>query len=528
MNNQDFRSLLSTSQPREGVAASTRSTPQPSRVPNKAFAFAPRSVRNAYTTHNFGKKPDGQGKPRPGQGTAKTAPKGVKLAEGYVDRAKLRAEAQKVEDLKVAELRKLELQLEQNKIDVATFKRKRDEILNRDGNARNRAKGLDMKLLERARNTAEAPREDEEKTPDAASGQSDSHADSHAEDVDEDAQFEAFEQKDVEAVQHDHVKIGNVATPAPVTGQKRTRDDLIKEMKARREAAAAAKRAALPALGSKFKKVQAGQQAREGMIPGSRIEIDEKGREALITVDASGKMKKKVRKVARQETDPSAIPIGADAVPEQYRQQPQREESEDEDIFAGAGTDYDPLARILDQDDSDEEAKAKIPEAGIGNEAEPGEVAEVSNGDLQAVPMKPRRKIFDDEDEDKTASNPAFNAMQDATVLAALRRANAEKEKEASEGTEEERRQKELQQRLLARQDRDMEDLDMGFGGDRGDDEDDGQRIKLSEWHDDGEDDDEDGDKKRGGAGQRKRGKKKRKGDKNSAADVLRVMAARK
>ena len=75
--------------------------------------------------------------------------------------------------------------------------------------------------------------------------------------------------------------------------------------------------------------------------------------------------------------------------------------------------------------------------------------------------------------------------------------------------------------------DRDDEDLDMGFGTSRFADEEDfdDSKVKLSTWGD--KDDDGEGQSK-GGQSKRKRGPKKRKGDANNAADVLRVMEARK
>lgn len=80
----------------------------------------------------------------------------------------------------------------------------------------------------------------------------------------------------------------------------------------------------------------------------------------------------------------------------------------------------------------------------------------------------------------------------------------------------------------LAVSDRDMEDIDMGFGESRFDDADEmereGEKVKFSEWKGlgaGGDDDDEDGLK---AAKKRKRGPKKRKGDVNNADDVLNAM----
>jgi hypothetical protein len=80
---------------------------------------------------------------------------------------------------------------------------------------------------------------------------------------------------------------------------------------------------------------------------------------------------------------------------------------------------------------------------------------------------------------------------------------------------------------MLQQDDRDAQDMDMGFGSSRFADEEDFEekKVKLSEWG--GKDDDDEGGK--GDAkGKRKRGPKKRKGDVNSAADVMRVLERRK
>ena len=82
-------------------------------------------------------------------------------------------------------------------------------------------------------------------------------------------------------------KKGEMAPPSLIPGKKRNRDQILAEMKAAREAA---KAAAGPSLGAKFKKVGETRAT-------SRIEMDSKGREVLITVDENGKEKRKVRKV---------------------------------------------------------------------------------------------------------------------------------------------------------------------------------------------------------------------------------------
>ena len=119
------------------------------------------------------------------------------------------------------------------------------------------------------------------------------------------------------------------------------------------------------------------------------------------------------------------------------------------------------------------------------------------------------------------------NPLTDPTVLAALKRASTMKPFSTSEsGNEDEVAHLARRKKMLESYDRDSEDIDMGFGGSRFGDAEDGEdgRVKLSVW--DGE----------GGVvggreferGKRKRGAKKRKGDVNSGADVLKVMERRR
>jgi hypothetical protein len=82
----------------------------------------------------------------------------------------------------------------------------------------------------------------------------------------------------------------------------------------------------------------------------------------------------------------------------------------------------------------------------------------------------------------------------------------------------------------LAASDRDMEDMDLGFGASRFDDADDmereGEKVKFSQWKGLGAEDEDDGGESGGrdAKKQRKRGPKKKLGDKNKAEDVLNIM----
>jgi hypothetical protein len=85
----------------------------------------------------------------------------------------------------------------------------------------------------------------------------------------------------------------------------------------------------------------------------------------------------------------------------------------------------------------------------------------------------------------------------------------------------------------LAASDRDMEDMDLGFGESRFDDADEmereGEKVKFSEWKGLGAGGaDEEGEDGSRDAKKRKRGPKKRKGDKNNPDDIFQAMERQK
>jgi len=140
-----------------------------------------------------------------------------------------------------------------------------------------------------------------------------------------------------------------------------------------------------------------------------------------------------------------------------------------------------------------------------------------------------------------TTEETKYDVSKDPTILAALQKARKIDTASFSAGSAttshdetDEEREARLKRRaaMLASSDRDLEDMDLGFGSSRfGDAEDaeDGGKIKLSKWKGAGaDDDDEDGEGGERGGKKRKRGAKKRKGDKNSAADVMKVIESRK
>ncbi len=405
-------------------------------------------------------------------------------------------------------------------MDPRTFEALRDEIVGGDVKDVHLVKGLDYRLLERVRRgedflshrpeTAQPkPEADQQEEPQANL----------------DDEFGKLEEQEIKAVvKEERAKRGEMAPPS-VAGKKRTRDDILKELKASR--LAAAEKAKQSALGPRFLKVG---QKRET----SRIEKDERGREILITVDADGKVKRKVKK-AKIEDDSSSShgllmpdrdvkPLGMEVAPVA----PPLVDEDDGDIFEGVGTDYNPLGDIADDDSDASDSEGKVlPEAGRST-VSPASTTETSNMAPPKIPPDKKRNWLGDSDAEQDVPEQApRNPLTDPTILAALKKASTIKPIGPESVNEEEAARMARRKKMLESHDRDADDMDMEFGSSRFGDQEDGEdqeRVKLSVWGGD----EEDVEGKGKGKGVRKRGAKKRKGDVNSAADVLKVMERRK
>ncbi|EHL02683.1 hypothetical protein M7I_1197 [Glarea lozoyensis 74030] len=484
--------------------------------------MTPRNVKGYSSSNDFARQLAAQNRPKAQSKKFRstTAPKGAKLPEGYVDRARARGGDDAVEGSeKFQRVKALEEMMKLQQIDEPTFLRLREEILGDDVKERaGLVKGLDFRLLERARRG-------EVGVLDVLEGKGTEEGDGDGEGDEEiDDEFDRLEEREVEKVEREVVKKRGEMAPPSLTG-KRNRDQILAELKAAR---LAAKEAAQPSLGSRFKKV--GDRR-----PETRLEKDSKGRDVLITVDEHGNEKRKVRKAVLPTEekgsgllmpDKDAAPLGME-VPEIPK--PVEEEKEDLDIFDDAGDDYDPLADLND-DTSDEEEK----EDGELDDSEPKPTSkptptDPTPTDTQTMPPPPSKpKNYFNDPTPSTSLDPSRPAaLSDPTILAAefFRRWGAPVADEAAAAKEAKRK------RMLQQDDRDAQDMDLGFGSSRfGDQEEgeegDGKRVKLSEW---GKDDgDEEGGGGKNGKGARKRGGKKRKGDKDSVKDVLGVLERRK
>ncbi|KAE8142010.1 hypothetical protein BDV38DRAFT_236860 [Aspergillus pseudotamarii] len=313
---------------------------------------------------------------------------------------------------------------------------------------------------------------------------------------------------------------------APPPGKK-SRDEILKQLRASRAAAAAAEeQAAEPALGSKFKRIGDSKVEKKRWV-----EQDENGRrkEILQITDAEGKTKRKVRWLDKPgETnaggllvpDKDAKPLGMEVPVEVAAKAAAPSEDEDDDIFAGVGADYNPLGDIGSDESSDED------------EDEDGEVAEKPARTTETAPKetpKPSgeapakpRNYFSTSTTETTEEDRSNPLTKDPTLLAALKRAAALRraepstEGEAGEGEEDADsetllRRKKFLEEARRREQLDAMDMDLGFGSSRVEDDED-EEVILEE--------------RRGK--KRKRGPKKKKGDKDSVSDVMRVLEGRK
>jgi hypothetical protein len=434
-------------------------------------------------------------------------------------------------------------------IDRDTFEKLVQEITGGDVGTTHLVKGLDRKLLERVRRgedvlAGEGSREDEGDEEDAT----------EASPAVEDA-FDELAEEDVGPIMREKAeKKGEaiISPPPPVAGVKRSRNDILKDLKRQREEAAAAAAAEhekqFPSLGPGFRKIVAQGET-------SRIKIDQKGREVLIITGLDGKEKRKIRKQKvneqpapeiRNDLDDAAKPINMHNLPEA-----KKEESEDDDIFEGVGSNYNPLANFDNEDDDEEDegeaseqaAGAVKPQAGQrsvenhGSTVEPGDATP-----RDKAPTTPAKRDYFKTGTNDTTKDSDLSAA-DATVRAALAKVRNLDENStllqnlfSNDPNAPESKEARLKKRAaeLAASDRDMEDMDLGFGASRFDDADDmereGEKVKFSQWKGLGAKDEED-DVEGGGRDakkQRKRGDKKKRGDKNKAEDVLNVMERQK
>lgn len=411
------------------------------------------------------------------------------------------------------------------------FQKLRDEIIGGDVHDVHLVKGLDYKLLERVKRGEDVLADHEESSvaPPAPS--------SDVSEKEMEAELGGLEEKAVVPLsKQENIKKGQLAPLASIRkGTKRSRNDILKDLKAARSAAKSAPSPPQPLLGAKFKKVGTMKQQ-------SRIEIDDRGREVLLMVDADGVTKRKIRKldpVSASESRESlpmprqdVAPLGSELVlPETQKASLE----EGEDIFEGVGTDFNPLG---DSDGSEGDGDGQDDDSASNRgAAEPGREKLEQDEKAPAAPTLVSRSAdrevqnYFNEPSPPRKVETRHDYLTDPAILAAFKKASSiqsldsERQTGAGEATKLARHK-----RLLESQDRDADDLDMGFDlSNRFDDDEDtgaGKAPRLSVWdheHDRGEKDQ--GRKRKGEQpekGSQKSKKKKRNVD--DAATVLKVL----
>ncbi|CEN61972.1 hypothetical protein ASPCAL08615 [Aspergillus calidoustus] len=589
MNNEQFRRLLfdnsqPSSKPKNSpsptspqLPPNTRSHASPSGGPaghalgsrmRSSIPMTPRTLTKPDFARQLAEYGRDEQNPHPNKKfKSSAAPKGTKLPAGYQDRAaRLRElEGGNEEDKDKAEgaakgtgsgsglsaegeqkLKILEMRFKKGVIDEATFLQRRRELgVGGDLSSTHMVKGLDWDLLRKVRAGEDVQRREKSEEEDEAAGErAEGEAEGQGEEKDEvdvDEEFDKVLDGNEEAAlpsapKEREKKKGSMAPPpAPAHTGRKTRDEILRELKASRAAAAAEAAAAAQenALGARFKKIGDSKVEKKRFI-----EQDENGRrrEVLLITDAEGKTKRKTRWLDKPgQTAPAAAPAASDneakplgmEVPAEIAAKAaeakaaQEAEDEDDDIFAGVGADYDPLGDAgSDGDSSDSEEEegevaTKQPAAQKAPTAEPA-----------GEPTKPRNYFATaaTQDEEKVESGRANPLTKDPVLLAAIKRAASLRQASgedaaAAEGEDEEvdrdtlLRRKKFLEDARRREELDAMDIDYGFGGSRGADDEDDEEVILQDT--------------RGGT-KRKRGPKKKKGDKDSAADVLSVLEGRK
>lgn len=523
--------------------------------------MTPRHVRGGKSnTNEFARqlaehRREGEQQPPAKRFKASAAPKGTKFASGYQDRTALRrqedGEAAEGKESVEQRLKALEDMVKLGQIDQATFDKLRKEIgVGGDIDSTHLVKGLDWDLLRRAKAGEDLAQKPEEEEVEKKEGK-----DIDPVDVDDELDRVLDEKEGfiAPAPKEKKIKKGNLAMPPP--SGKLSRDEILKQLKASRAAAATPTQPPPPesTLSTKFKKIDKSGKKRW-------IETDPstgRRKEILVITDAEGNTKRKTRWLDKEppRNQPAATPKvddnglllpGQDAKPlgmevpaviaARIAAEKKAEEEEDDDIFAGVGTDYNPLGDLDEDEDSDDEEKDEgkgVREDALAIKAEQT-VPAITEPSTQQPP--PRRNYFKKTDEEIAIDEPRTNPLtSDPTLIAALKRAAALRQSsrteegddshaidmEESEFAEEEdperlARRKQFLEEARRRDALDALDLDYGFGSSRIEDEEDDEGPTFG-----------DGEHQRGG-NKRKRGPKKRKGDKDSATDVLRVMEGRK
>ncbi|KAI2885558.1 hypothetical protein CBS76997_7547 [Aspergillus niger] len=554
MNNDQFRRLVldnpsskpakstspdasspSQQQPRKSIGNATPAAGALGSRLRSSIPMTPRSITNVDLARQLAEYRR-EAQPASKKFKASAAPKGTRLPSGYQDRAALLRQKEAAEEGDSADdgsnlekrVKALEEMVKLGQIDQATFEKLRAEMgVGGDLKSTHMVKGLDWELLRRVKGGEDV--EVLEKEGEKGEGKEEEDV----ADVDEELDRVLGEKGEGVDALSAAPKENKEKKKKGVMVQRKSRDEILRELKASRAAAAAeAAKPAEPALGTKFRRIGGESKAEKKRW----VEQDENGRrkEILQITDAEGKTKRKVRWLDKPGEvgggdgpagllmpDKDAKPLGME-IPAEVASKasaPAEHDDDDDDIFAGVGDDYNPLGDLPDDDDSSDESedgekppKATEPAPAAGDPKKP-----------EATTSRPRNYFSTsttDEVPEIDRSNPL---AKDPTLLAALKRAAALRQSEEAGATDADagdvddetalRRRKFLEE-ARRREALDAMDMDMGFGGSRNDDDEEDEEVVLET-------------EGRGGK-KRKRGPKKKKGDKDSVTDVMRVLEGRK
>ncbi|KAL0636158.1 hypothetical protein Q9L58_004832 [Maublancomyces gigas] len=510
MNNAQFRKLLET--PRSERTPSQNGATATPLLGSRQRSSMPMTPRSVSTQSDFARQVAAHNatlNPKPARKfRSSAAPLGTSLPTGYVDRAKTRDDAPDDErDIRLEALAEL---AKEGTIDREEYVRQ-TKLLGGDVKSTHLVKGLDYALLEKVRRGEDV----------MAGGETIDEGEEEAEDEDMDDKLErVLEQEVVPVERKEEKKKGIKAPPAP-----KTRTEILAALK---ESRRAAKEAAQPSLGAKFKKIgQPKVKVKE------KPKEEEKEKVKYVTLP-DGRVKKMVKrekpkKVELEAPDPTSAPLGMMPPPKPNV----AVEEEDDDIFEGAGAEYDPLAGLQDDssssDEEDEtpEPKKLKPEDGRDT---PPTLATASTTPPPSTslsetlmpppppPPPPKTNYFNESTSttsDSSTYKPpsAASLLSDPALVAALAKASSLRPLSSSSSSADAEKAK-RHAALLESADRDAFDVDFGFGGSR----------------DFGDEDDDDGyqTKKKGGAKRKRGGEKKvKKGDKNDAGVVGKIVEER-
>lgn len=478
------------------------------------------------------------------------APKGTKLANGYVDRVAMRREEEEgkehrdmVGEDKMDRVNALEQMVESGQMEKDTFKGLKRRILGEGGNS-NGTKGLDWEMLRRARRGENIEVENDA----GLQVKGDANGREHTPETDMDKGFEdalGVEQGDTGL---GAVKKKEVPKKRGVLARKhgrQTRDEILKQFKEKRENTHDSVDDPGQRLGSKFRKVDVTGIASDSNKK-KWIEFDEKSgrrREVLMTTDKEGNPKRKVRWLDKEPTmtDSNRKASGLNAtsngkrtleskvevlgmeVPAELAERQRKlfanqssQEEDDEDIFAGVGAAYNPL------DDANEDSPDNVTSDEDQYQTQNG-----GNVNSAKNPSEPSKTTLKPRDYFSTTSDHESKTLQsdvlthDPTLMAAIKRAATigkaedQREQDVVSTDADAARRKQFLEKIKKRDQEDAEDLDMGFGESRFEDDDD-EGLVI-----------EDGENDKEGEKTRKRGPKKKRGNKENMSDVMSVIASR-